>query len=269
MVNERDRQPDSIYSDPRVVDRLDDCYFYHSMDLPQHGFVAGPWDLRPGIERYLGNVEFRGKRVLDIGTASGFLAFWMERQGAEVIGFDLSEKYSRDLVPFGGGIDPEESASWSAHVHKLNNSFWFTRALLGSKVQMVYGTVYDIPEAIGQVDIVTFGSILLHLRDPFLALQSALRITTETVIVADAFTSWDVIPLTLLRFLKPMVVFVPNARKASPRDTWWSLPPQTIVEFLKVLGFQRTHVNYHVQLYRGKRRPMYTVVGRRTSQTKG
>jgi SAM-dependent methyltransferase len=268
MVNERDRQPDSIYSDPRVVDRLDDCYFYHSMDLPQHGFVAGPWDLRPGIERYLGNVEFRGKRVLDIGTASGFLAFWMERQGAEVIGFDISEKYSRDLVPFEGGIDPEESASWGAHIRKLNNSFWFTRALLGSKAQMVYGTVYDIPEAIGQVDIVTFGAVLLHLRDPFLALQSALRITTETVIVAEGISRHS-IPLTLLRLLKPTVVFLPNARKASPRDTWWALPPQTIVEFLKVLGFQRTHVNYHVQLYRGKRRPMYTVVGRRTSQTKG
>src|SRR5919202_1387108 len=148
MVNERDRQPAtaSVYSDPRIVDRIDDCFFYHSMDLPQHGLVTGEWDLSRGIDRYLGHVDFRGKRVLDIGTASGFLAFWMERQGAEVIGFDLSENYPpMDLVPFGGDIDPEQSASWRAHIHKLNNSFWFTHSLLRSKVRMVYGSVYDIP----------------------------------------------------------------------------------------------------------------------------
>jgi hypothetical protein len=98
MVNERGRLAGSVYSEPRVVSRIDDCFFYHSMDLPQHGLVAGEWDLRRGIERYLGHVDFRGKRVLDIGTASGFLAFWMERQGAEVIGFDLSDKYGSSLL---------------------------------------------------------------------------------------------------------------------------------------------------------------------------
>jgi SAM-dependent methyltransferase len=267
MVNERGRLAGSVYAEPRVVSRIDDCFFYHSMDLPQHGLVAGEWDLRRGIERYLGHVDFRGKRVLDIGTASGFLAFWMERQGAEVIGFDLSDKYpTLDLVPFGGNIEPEASASWHAHIDKLNKSFWFAHSLLRSKVRMVYGSVYNIPEGIGQVDIVTFGSILLHLRDPFLALQNALRMTTETVIVTDAIVRQS-IPLMLLRSLKPMVTFLPNAQKAAPNDRWWILTPHTIVQFLKVLGFQRTRVNYHFQRYRGKRRPMYTVVGRRTLQT--
>jgi SAM-dependent methyltransferase len=270
MANERAGKAESIYSPPRLVERLDECYFYHSMDLPKQGFVSGEWDLRAGVERYLGHVDFGGKRVLDVGTASGFLAFWMERQGAEVIGFDLSEDFSWDRLPYGGGIDPEEDASWKAHIRKTNNSFWFTHALLDSKVQMVYGTVYDIPEAIGPVDVVTFGSILLHLRDPFLALQSALRITTETVVVAEAL-SLRAIPQTLLSSFKPFMMFLPNARRASPRDTWWYLPPRTVVEFLRILGFQHTRVNYHIQRYRGvplNRAPVYTVVGRRTSQLK-
>lgn len=266
MNDEPDKQADSVYSPPRVVQHLEECYFYHSMDLPQYGFVQGEWDLRSGIERYLGHVDFRGKRVLDVGTASGFLAFWMERQGAEVVGFDLSEEYSWDRVPFGGNIDPEESSSWREHIRKTNNSFWLARTLHGSKAQMVYGTVYDIPQSIGPVDVVTFGSILLHLRDPFLALQSALRITTETVIVVEGLTSMHAILLNLLSIAKPMTAFLPNAGKSSPSDTWWTLPPRTTVEFLRTLGFKNTRVSYHFQRYRGKRAFMYTVVGKRTSR---
>jgi SAM-dependent methyltransferase len=267
MASDRDRSSDGIFSVPRHVDRLEDCYFYHSIELPQHGLINGEWDLRSGVKKYLGHVHFHGKRVLDIGTASGFLAFWMELQGAEVIAFDLSDKYSRDLVPFGGLSDGQESDSWEEHLKKLNNSFWLTRGLLGSKVRMVYGTVYDIPEAIGQVDIITFGSVLLHLRDPFLALQSALRLAKETVIVVEGFPTFHAVPLALLSMIKPISVFLPNAKKASPRDTWWALPPRTVVEYLKILGFQKTHINYHVQRYHGKHALMYTVVGRRTPST--
>jgi hypothetical protein len=256
----------NVYAPLRVVERLDECYFYHSIDLPEHGSVNGEWDLRSGVERYLGRVDFRGKRVLDVGTASGFLAFWMERQGAEVVGFDLSDKDPWDRVPFGGVVDSDQSNGDREHIRKLNNSFWFTHALLGSTAQMVYGTVYEIPELIGQVDIATFGSILSHLRDPFLALQSALRLAPETVVVAEPLPILRGFPMVLLSAIKPMAVFLPDARKAAPRGTWWALPPRTIVKFLEVLGFHRTRVTYHVQRYHGERRFMYTVVGRRTSQ---
>ncbi|HEY4442105.1 MAG TPA: hypothetical protein VGN14_16725, partial [Candidatus Elarobacter sp.] len=68
---------------------LEACYFYHTMELPGVGTVEGEWDLRTGVDAYLGGEELRGKRVLEIGTASGFLCFAMERRGAEVIGYDL------------------------------------------------------------------------------------------------------------------------------------------------------------------------------------
>lgn len=59
------------------------------MDIPGYGGVEGEWDLRKGVKEYLGNVDFKGKRVLEIGTASGFLCFYMEGQGAEVVAYDL------------------------------------------------------------------------------------------------------------------------------------------------------------------------------------
>ena len=45
--------------------------------------------------------------------------------------------------------------------------------------------VYRIPEQIGPVDVAVYGSIPLHLRDPFLALQSGLKLTREAVIVSE------------------------------------------------------------------------------------
>jgi hypothetical protein len=264
LCSEHSDEPVGVYASPKVVEGLDQCHFYHTMDLPKHGSVTGEWDLRSGVESYLGHVDFRGKRVLDVGTASGFLAFWMERQGAEVVGFDLSEDYSWDQVPYGGYVDPSEFSGRRKHIGKVNNSFWLTRGLLGSKVKMVHGTVYEIPEEIGSVDVATFGSILMHLRDPFLALQSALKLTTETVVIANPISLFG-IPMALLSVVKPVAIFLPNARKGTPRDGWWSLPPRTTVEFLRILGFPDTKVTYHFQCsYFGKRSLVYTVVGRRT-----
>ena len=73
----------SPYAEPRTVTSLDDCYFYHTVEIPGHSVVTGEWDLRPGLDAYLGHFDFAGKRVLDVGAASGILSFHVERQGAE------------------------------------------------------------------------------------------------------------------------------------------------------------------------------------------
>ena len=64
---------------------IEDCYFYHTTDIPNYGTVDGEWDLRGNEDNYLGNVNFENKKVLDIGTASGHLCFYMEKMGAEVV----------------------------------------------------------------------------------------------------------------------------------------------------------------------------------------
>jgi hypothetical protein len=57
-------------------------------------------DLRRTVDDYLGRFDFRGKRVLDVGTASGFLTFEMEKRGAEVVSFDKASSAHWQLVPF-------------------------------------------------------------------------------------------------------------------------------------------------------------------------
>lgn len=155
------------------------------MDLPGYGEVGGEWDLRGGEESYFGGVSFQGKRVLELGTASGYLCRFMEGKGAEVIGFDLPTDGSWDLVPFAGLDITSSKLSMRKHVETLKNAWWFAHNLSGSRAKAVYGNIYDIPREIGPVDIATFGAILLHLRDPFQALYSALRLTRELVIVTE------------------------------------------------------------------------------------
>lgn len=256
--------PDLVAAEPRVVSDIRDCYFYHTVDIPGHGCVSGEWDLRTGFKDYLGQVDVQGKRVLDVGAASGFMTFHMEKLGAELVSYDLAPDLPWDLVPYSGADLGPRSAHRRQHLRKLNNSYWFCHRAFQSRARMVHGTIYTVPAEIGMVDIAFLGSILLHVRDPFLALQSVLKLTRETVIIADMiprrhFLSW------LLGWLgSPKMTFLPRGASGQPEDAWWSLSPRLVREFLAVLGFGDSRIHYHTQRFQGSRRLMYTVVGRRT-----
>lgn len=143
---------------------------------------------------------------------------------------------------------------------------------LQSSAKMVYRTVYEIPRDIGLVDITTLGAVLLHVRDPFLALQRALELTKETVIISEPFWRWDwryrLARRIALRLLGAYIVFVPDFRTCSPSEMWWILSPEAIIKFIGVLGFEDVHLIYHRQKYEQKGEcklvPFCTIVGHRT-----
>ena len=249
----------SIYSEPRNVSDQQECYFYHTMNLPGIGKIEGNWDLGPKLREYLGNVDFKRKRVLDVGCASGILSFHVEKEGAEVVSFDLDKNGDWDIVPY---------AKWEQFAHvvadrksiinKLNNAYWLSHRLLKSKAKVVYGSVYAIPEAIGPVDISVYGAILLHLRDPFLALQNGLKLTTKTVVVVEGLRGQS------QKTTEPFLGLLPDSKTVEPKDTWWDIRPEWVVRAIGVLGFEDVKINYHTQKYEGRDIPLYTVVGRRT-----
>lgn len=276
-----------VQAEPRLVDDLAACDFYHTMDVPGHGRVEGHWDLRPNLGAYLGNVRLAGKRVLEVGAADGFITFQMERQGAHVVSYDLSDQFGWDVVPYarilerdagrdddGDWVTSEET--FKAGIRRLNNAYWLCHRAFGSTASLVHGTVYDVPGEIGEVDVCTFGSLLLHTRDPFGALASALRLTRETVIVTEprgrirlpaaVSAATRLLPA---RVHKPAMRFLPAWRTSQNPDGWWRLSPELVVAFLGVLGFEHTRVNYHAQLYKGRTRPMFTVVGQKGSRPSG
>ena len=255
---------EGIYATPRLVTDLADCHFYHSMEIPGYGSVEGEWDLRDGTKNHLGGLDLAGKRVLELGTASGFLCFAMERMGAEVVAYDLSEKDSWDLVPYDSLNTEELINARKAHIRRLNNGYWLAHRAFKSNARVVYGSIYDIPNEIGPVDVATFTSILLHVRDPFHALERALRLTRETVVITESPMRRPLITSFLGRLTRPYVQFLPNPRKESPRDTWWRFSPEVLIAFIGVLGFKQVRVTRHSQKYNGKPQPLYTIVGHRT-----
>jgi hypothetical protein len=250
---------DGVYAAPKHVTDVKDCDFYHDMDIPGYGTHRGAWDLRGREGEYLGGVEFGGKRVLELGTANGALGFWMERQGADVVCYDLSPELDWDIVPY-ASLEKElrtTARERKEHIRRLNHAWWLAHRAYQSGARLVHGDVYHVPAAIGPVDIVTFGAILLHLRDPFLALQNGLRLARETAVVVDL-----VLPGSDLE--APTLQFAPDSTKGQPRESWWLLSPALVVRMLGVHGFEDTRVLYHTQKHFDNDMAMFTVVARRT-----
>ena len=112
---------------------LADCDFYHSMSIPGVGEIVGLWDLRETVDDYLGRIDFAGKRVLEIGPASGFLTIEMERRGADVVAVELPDGVGWDFVPFPEAFLAPIREKQIAGMPRLKNSFWFTHAANKSK----------------------------------------------------------------------------------------------------------------------------------------
>src|SRR5438067_13687640 len=104
----------SIFAAPRHVENLADCYFYHTIELPGLGVQHGHWDLRGRFDDYVGGVEVKGKSVLDVGTATGFLSFEAERRGAaRVVSFDMSDVRQQTLLPFKDKLYYQDRERWA------------------------------------------------------------------------------------------------------------------------------------------------------------
>ncbi len=163
------------------------------------------------------------------------------------------------------GTDPAHRiADHREHVRKLTNAFWLCHRAFASQARVAYGSVYAIPEQIGPVDVATFGCVLLHLRDPLLALMQALRLTRQTAIVTEPVVVRSRLKRALLRQLGPALLLFPRPGKANPETTWWVLTPELVQALLGLLGFEDTRIGYHTQLYRGQAVKLFTVVGQRS-----
>jgi hypothetical protein len=252
--------PTSPYAIPINSTGVSDCYFYHTMEIPGHGVVEGEWDLRGNVDAYLGGASLSGKRVLELGTASGFLCFSMEQRGAEVVAYDLSDEYDWDIVPFAADDVGHARQARRAHIGSINKAWWLAHRAFRSNARVVYGSVYEVPDAIGPVHVSTFGSILLHLRDPFRALEQGLRNTTETAIVTERMPDWA---RSSNGRPDPRMRFLPDPATGHPKGAWWAFSPDIIRRFIGVLGFEDSEVTYHEQTYRGQSAALFTVVGHR------
>ena len=243
-----------------------ECHFYHTMDFGSGEIHHGAWDLRGGEREYLGFVDLAGQRVLELGPATGYLSFYMEAKGADVVCFDLALGMPPDIVPLPGIDVPASQKAGASFIRLVHNSWWMGHARYKSRNKAVYGDIYDLPRDLGRYDVATFGCILLHLSNPFAALRQAAEITEKAIIVTDLLQRSPV------DLDGSCIEFNPGNQLDNPVN-WWGLTPGAIVKMLSVLGFGVVDVFYHVQRHRPRHDVhaqlvdvnLFTVVGQRSA----
>lgn len=243
-----------------VID-IADCAFYHSIDVPGFGLQQGDWDLRANVDAYLSSTDFRGKRVLDVGTSDGYLSVELEKRGADVIALDLEDGVLFDKVP--GHVEQSAIDAMLARRRRLANAFALVQRQCGATAKRVHGHAGNLPPEIGSIDYVFIGNVLQHLQDPMQALTSAARVATDGIIVTEA--NWN----TTLDPEAP-VMYLLTPQKIAQRSPmwcfhWWQVTPGLVTQWLAILGFTVVERYEHRQLFveTGAMVPHFTIVARR------
>ncbi len=189
--------------------------WYHTIDLGNGLVTPGHYDHRPYLEYYQIPNNLVGKKVIDIGTASGFFAFEFEKRGASVVATDLPQWFDHDFAPI---YEPDKTQETG--LIYLHQPFEVARHVLKSKVERRLINIYDLsPETVGMFDIAFCGSVLLHLTDPIKALWNIASITREMAIIATVIEREEP--------NRPIATFLGHHRG----DTWW-IPTRACLELM-------------------------------------
>ena len=248
------------FAPPRQIDDLSDCFFYHTMTLPGFGEVRGHWDLRGRFDDYIGHVDVKGKSVLDVGTATGFLSFEAERNGAsDVVSFDMAHARQQNFLPFKDKLHYRDPPAWAeehnVEVEQWKNAYWLCHRLLNSRARVYYGDIYDLPVELGQFDVAIVASVLEHLSDPISALASISRLVRETIVVVTPLIDSE----------EKIARFEGSSDHPENDFTWWTYSTALYREIFAMLGFTLDRITssqyrYH---YRDRLETRYTLVATR------
>ena len=189
-----------------------------------YGIVTpGHYNHRPYLKYYGIPDDLSGKNVLDIGAASGFFSFEMEKRGAKVTATELKTWMEHDFGPYYRPDRPLEELSCY-----LDEPFKLVKKIIGSNVRMKRINIYDIsPKKVGEFDLVFCSSVLLHVTDPIKALRRIRSVTRDKAIIATGINKDDnTQPLALFSGLEG-------------GNTWW-LPNRAGLEaMVEAAGFSR------------------------------
>jgi tRNA (mo5U34)-methyltransferase len=208
----------------KIVDRIKGLTWYHTIDLGHGVETPGFADHRRQMPLYGLPDSLAGKRCLDIATFDGFFAFEFEKRGAdEVVAIDIADRTQLDC-PRWLLRDPEGFGLTGS----MGDSFKVAHDILDSKVKRVEKSVYDLdPKVDGMFDLVFISDVLIHLRDPQLAVERAYSVCKGELIVADVYSP-------------ELEAFgdVPVANLIAPGETWWYQNVAGLRQMMTVAGFE-------------------------------
>jgi tRNA (mo5U34)-methyltransferase len=197
--------------------------WYHTLELGGGVVTKGMFDHRPVLDCYPIPDDLSGMRCLDVATMDGFWAFEMERRGAaSVTAIDLE--------------DPED-LDWPAslragHEKTMDETkglrFALAKEALGSNVERVLMSAYDLGPDLGSFDFVFCGDLLLHLKDPITPVERIRSVCTGSAVIVNVITKF--------RFKKdtPMAVL-----DGVDNFVWWTTNMEGLVRIVRAAGFAR------------------------------
>ena len=196
--------------------------WYHTLELGNGVRTPGMFDHAPVLDRYPIPRDLSGQRCLDVATMDGYWAFEMERRGASsVTALDLE--------------DPE-ALDWPASLRHQQKQldetkgerFALARRALGSSVERVLLSAYDLGPALGTFDFVFCGDLLLHLKDPITPVENILSVCAGSAVIVN--------PITRFRFARGRPV---AQLDGIDNFAWWETNLEGLVRIVRAAGFSR------------------------------
>ena len=177
---------------------LDECEWYHAMEIdgvsPNNLTPSISFDCREDIGNILGNLDYKDKKVLNLGSITGYLSFEAERRGGDVTSIDLAvdptqlakqQATERDWVPRANDNWKKDLKAFMVREALRRNAFWYAHKALNSKSRMLISHANNLPKELEMHDIGIIFSVLVHIRDPFLALQRMCSHINEKIVITE------------------------------------------------------------------------------------
>jgi len=247
-VNGHETTPDVAKPTPDVAklrEVAESDGWYHSIELADGVVTKGMFDHRPYVDRYGLPDSLEGKRVLDVGTFEGFWAYELERRGGDVTAVDVPRIQQLDWPP---RDRPAEDGP-------RGDRFRLAADARGSDVEWVGRSIYEaLPENMGGTfDLVFCGSILIHLRDPALALERMAGLCSGRLVLCEEYSK--------------LLERIPRVRlaefKSGTHQTWWRPTTRTWIAMIHLAGFEevRHHGRFNMRFRgEGRRGVPHTVI---------
>lgn len=242
-------------------------YWYHTVDLGNGLVTPGLYDYRETLDVFRFPEDLQGKRVLDVGSATGYFAFEFAKRGAQVVSVELPSLEQLDRFPgqdtsallwkIERMIVPDSSEAelqamkrrYSAEelwFNLLDGPFRFCQERLGLPVQRCFSSVYDLTQANTggeKFDLVFIGDVLVHTLYPLKALAAAADLCRGTLVLAQLMPE--------AADGQAAMVYVGGDDPQEDHVSWWEPNKPCFVQMLKKLRFGRVEdVGHHTGLLR-------------------
>lgn len=197
---------------------------YHQLNFGDGLVIQGIFDLTQHLELYHIPENLQGKTVLDIGTASGFLALECARRGGQVTAIDVTGALVPTLI-----------------------------SILGLQIQYQQKNIYELNSDFGQYDLVICGSLLLHLPEPFEAIKRIRSVCRDRAIISTMCSEANA------QEPRPICEFV--GWKATDGDYWtyWDISTSALKRMIMATGFSQTANEQHFTIVSQKGDPPIVV----------